>query len=158
MTKRKIENIVGRLIVVSILILFCGSIALKVIAGISYEGESNIDILLFVIEHETLLNVFNGVIMLILYGVSIICAGEYKAVSLSILAFLLIILVCCFFVYKTPEVALQETEENMIQDLIEQGKMTKASLYNIPAELAVCFDKKFEGELCNILFEKLLAE
>lgn len=102
MTKLKIENIVGRLIVGSILILFCGSIALKVIAGISYEGESNIDILLFVIEHETLLNVFNGVIMLILYGVSIICAGEYKAVSLSILAFLLIILVCCFFCLQNP--------------------------------------------------------
>lgn len=46
----------------------------------------------------------------------------------------------------------------MIQDLIEQGKMTKASLYNIPNELAVCFDKKFEGELCNILFERFLAK
>ena len=124
------------------------------------------NIVLFVIEHKTLLNVlFIGALLL-----CVALGAVYYQTTNQIPLFLIPIILIAFsldvFAYKTPYINLQEKENKIIQDLIDQGKITEESLktglfdeyIKLPAELAVCFDKEFEGELCNILFERLLAE
>ncbi len=216
MTAEKTNNkaiIGGILIALAPIIFLYGIIAFKIVANISYTNNTNINIVLFVIEHKTLLNVLFVVALLlcVVFGVAysqatnqipwFLMAIILIAFSLDVFAyktpyvnlqekenkiiqdlleqgkiteesliFLMAIILIAFsldvFAYKTPYVNLQEKENKIIQDLLEQGKITEESLITgwfdeeikPPAELAVCFDKEFEGELCSILFEKLLAE
>ena len=143
-----------------------GIIALEIVAKFSYEKNTNTDIVLFVIEYQTLLNALIVGILVLLIAFCIFCFVELNQIPFLLIAIVLIALCGNFFTYKTPYVELQEKENRIIQDLINQGKITEESLkagffdedIKPPAELAVCFDKKFEGELCSILFDKLLTK
>ena len=159
--KATIGDIVAGL---AIIIMLYGIIALEIVAKFSYEKNTNTDIVLFVIEYQTLLNALIVGILVLLIAFCIFCFVELNQIPFLLIAIVLIALCGNFFTYKTPYIELQEKENKIIQDLIEQGKITEESLragffdeyIKPPAELAVCFDKKFEGELCNILFENLL--
>lgn len=169
MTAEKTNNkavIGGILIALAPIIFLYGIIAFKIVANISYENNTNINIVLFVIEHKTLLNVLFVVALLLCVVFGVAYSQATNQIPWFLMAIILIAFSLDVFAYKTPYVNLQEKENKIIQDLLEQGKITEESLIagwfdeeiKLPAELAVCFDKEFEGELCSILFEKLLAE
>ncbi len=169
MTAEKTNNkaiIGGILIALAPIIFLYGIIAFKIVANISYTNNTNINIVLFVIEHKTLLNVLFVVALLLCVVFGVAYSQATNQIPWFLMAIILIAFSLDVFAYKTPYVNLQEKENKIIQDLLEQGKITEESLITgwfdeeikPPAELAVCFDKEFEGELCSILFEKLLAE
>lgn len=159
--KATIGDIVAGL---AIIIMLYGIIALEIVAKFSYEKNTNTDIVLFVIEYQTLLNALIVGSLVLLIAFCIFCFVKLNQIPFLLIAIVLIALCGNLFTYKTPYIELQEKENKIIQDLIEQGKITEESLrtgffdedIKPPAELAVCFDKEFEGELCNILFENLL--
>lgn len=130
-SKKKTNNkaIIGGILIALVPIIFLyGIIAFKIVANISYENNTNINIVLFVIEHKTLLNVlFIGALLLC----GALGAVYYQATN-QIPLFLMPIILIAFsldvFAYKPPYINLQEKESKIIQDLLEQGKITEESL------------------------------
>lgn len=161
-----LDMLITLLIMLMPIIFLYGIIALEIVANISYENNTNIDLVLFVIEYQTLLNILlvGALLFCIAFGVAY--SQATNQMPWFLIPIILIALSLNLFTYKTPYVELQEKENRIIQDLINQGKITEESLkagffdedIKLPAELAVCFDKKFEGELCSILFDKLLTK
>lgn len=154
------------LIVLAPIIFLYGIIAFEIAVNISYKNNTNIELVLFVIEHQTLLSTLFIVALVFCVAFGVVYSQATNQMPWFLLPVILIALSLDVFAYKTPYIKLQEQENRIIQDLIDQGKITEESLkagffeeyIKLPAELAVCFDKEFKGELCGILFDKLLAE
>lgn len=168
--KERALKIFLTLMAVIAMLLACGVLVLKIIAKFSYEDNTNIEFVLFMIEYNSLLNrvTYGGLSLVLLLIFLELREDITKGVgTLFVLALILMIIVIAGnFVIDVNKAygwgarieLLKASERKVLQDIVFQNNLPIGYIDDAPDELRICFDKEFKGEICKILFDRLLAE
>ncbi|TLD93379.1 hypothetical protein LS74_001215 [Helicobacter magdeburgensis] len=158
------------LMAVIAMLLACGVLVLKIIAKFSYEDNTNIEFVLFMIEYNSLLNrvTYGGLSLVLLLIFFELREDITKGVgTLFVLALILVIIVIVGnFVIDLNKAygggarieLLKASERKVLQDIVFQNNLPIGYIDDAPDELRICFDKEFKGEICKILFDRLLTK
>ncbi|CAM3423496.1 hypothetical protein [Helicobacter labetoulli] len=168
--KERVLKIFLTLMAVIAMLLACGVLVLKIIAKFSYEDNTNIEFVLFMIEYDRLLNriAYGGLSLVLLLIFFRLRENIIQGVdTLSTLALMLVITVSAGNVVIDANKAygwgarmelLKASERKVLQDIVFQNNLIIKYLDDAPDELRICFDKEFKGEICKILFDRFLAK
>ncbi|WP_034588013.1 hypothetical protein [Helicobacter magdeburgensis] len=168
--KERVLKIFLTLMAVIAMLLACGVLVLKIIAKFSYEDNTNIEFVLFMIEYNSLLNrvTYGGLSLVLLLIFFELREDITKGVgTLFVLALILVIIVIVGnFVIDLNKAygggarieLLKASERKVLQDIVFQNNLPIGYIDDAPDELRICFDKEFKGEICKILFDRLLTK
>ena len=168
--KERALKIFLTLMAVIAMLLACGVLVLKIIAKFSYEDNTNIEFVLFMIEYNSLLNrvTYGGLSLVLLLIFLELREDITKGVgTLFVLALILVIIVIAGnFVIDVNKAygwgarieLLKASERKVLQDIVFQNNLPIGYIDDAPDELRICFDKEFKGEICKILFDRLLTK
>lgn len=168
--KERALKIFLTLMAVIAMLLACGVLVLKIIAKFSYEDNTNIEFVLFMIEYNSLLNrvTYGGLSLVLLLIFLELREDITKGVgTLFALALILVIIVITGNLVIDVNKAygwgarielLKASERKVLQDIVFQNNLPIGYIDDAPDELRICFDKEFKGEICKILFDRLLTK
>ena len=168
--KERALKIFLTLMAVIAMLLACGVLVLKIIAKFSYEDNTNIEFVLFMIEYNSLLNrvTYGGLSLVLLLIFLELREDITKGVgTLFVLALILVIIVITGNLVIDANKAygwgarielLKASERKVLQDIVFQNNLPIGYIDDAPDELRICFDKEFKGEICKILFDRLLTK
>ena len=168
--KERALKIFLTLMAVIAMLLACGVLVLKIIAKFSYEDNTNIEFVLFMIEYNSLLNrvTYGGLSLVLLLIFLELREDITKGVgTLFVLALILVIIVITGNLVIDVNKAygwgarielLKASERKVLQDIVFQNNLPIGYIDDAPDELRICFDKEFKGEICKILFDRLLTK